>query len=270
MTIKARNRVYLSFSIIAFTLFICNFIIFHYEQITGIFSYPEVKVLHNTSNFLFAFKPVYTFAGLYFEIFYIWVVSLVVLYAFFKTQAGELGFFLLYLSSFFFDSFRFFIPLFNLTQNYSAALIFVGNFHLGAQFLAPISLLCMVLLSSEQQRQNLEQNVFIVVALCAFLAHYIPLNTAVILPTYTVPGSFVKAMRFFLIAIISISVISLLLKNYQNEVSQIMTLGFLLLSIGSVIIFNCYTMAHLISAVILLSTGTFLYLKELHYHYMWR
>ena len=66
-----------------------------------------------------------------------------------------------------------------------------------------------------------------------------------------------------------VSAISLFYTNRKNEYKQIMTIGFILLCIGYTLLFYCYNIATLVSGMILLGCGTYIYLNEVHKHYLW-
>ena len=192
-----------------------------------------------------------------------------ILYAFYKTQSGELAYFLLFLVSILIDSFRIFIPLFQLANTYTNALITVSNIIFAGKILGPVSLLCLVLFSDEDQRQNLEQNCVIIIIACAFLAFVIPLNTARLLPNYALDFAFSKIISFSITIMVAVSVFSLLMNNYKNELKQTMTVGFFLLSIGVHLLRDCYSIFHLVLGAVFITGGTLLYFKELHNKYLW-
>lgn len=270
MTIKARNRFYLGFFAFSVTLFIFSIIIFYYQKLTGTLTIPHVYLPQNaSSSILTGYKPVFAFLSIYFQMFYISVTTFMILYAFSKTQAGELGYFLLFLLSLLMDCFRIAIPFLQLSNTFSTELVTLGNIIFTGTILSPIALLAVVLFSTETYRQNLEQNCIIILVAAAFLAFSIPLNTGILLPNYGLAYSFKKLVWTIYISLSLIAVFSLFISNYKNEIPQLMTLGFFLLEIGALIIRQAYSLMHFIFAVIILSSGTFIYFKELHNRYLW-
>lgn len=255
----------LSLFTLIFTLILVNF-----QRITQTLVIPQIMTeLLKSSSSLFSYKSLFTFLGIFFEFFYLCAVSLMILYAFYKTQSCELAYFLIFLVSILIDTFRIFIPLFQLSDTYSTALITLSNIIFTGKILGPVSLMSLVLFSDEDQRQNLEQNCAIIVVLCAFLAFVIPLNTARLLPNYTLDFAFNKIISIALTLMVIISVISLMLINHKNEVRQTMALGFFLMSIGAHILRECFSLLQLILGGLFITGGTLLYFKELHNKYLW-
>ncbi len=270
MTIKARNRFYMGFFIFTLIVFVFDLIFFHYQIFAKSLSVPEVKLPESSSaSFLFGFKPVFSYSGIFFQFIYLCGTSFTILYAFYKTQAGELAYFLLFLLSILLDTARIFIPLLNLAGSFHTALIAINNIVLTGTFLGPVSLMALVLFSGEEYRQNLEQNCVIIIVASTFVAFSIPINTGVLLPNFTSAAAFSKIIRLFIVVSIIISVLSICMNNYKRELSQITTLGFFVLGTGSLILKHCYTLFQLIIGVIFISVGTVLYFKDLHNQYLW-
>ena len=270
MTIKARNRFYMGFFILTLIIFIFDFVVFHFQIFRGMMTVPEVSLRPDApSGFLFTYKPVFSFAAIFFEFFYLCVTSFTILYAFYKTQAGELAYFLLFLISILLDASRIFIPLLNLAGTYTTALIAINDIVLTGTLLSPISLLALVLFSEEEYRQNLEQNCMIIIVACAFIAFSIPINTAILLPNFASAYAFSKILQFFIILTVIISVASMSMNNYKKELSQLTTVGFFLMGLGSLILKHCFTFFQLATGIVLISAGTVLYFKELHNQYLW-
>ena len=270
MTIKARNRFYMGFFILSLFFLIFDFVFFHYQKFSGSFILPEITASSNLStSFIFGYRPYFTFGAIFFEFIYLCGTSFIILYAFYKTQAGELGYFLLFLLSILMDTTRIFIPLLQLAETYTTALIVINNIVLTGTILSPISLLALVLFSAEEYRQNLEQNCVIIIVVSAFVAFSIPINTGILLPSYASAYAFSNVLRLFIIIAIIISVASMSMNNYKRELSQLTTVGFFIMGLGSLILKHCSTLFQLVIGVICSAVGTVLYFKELHNQYLW-
>lgn len=270
MTIKARNRFYLVFFAISLVLLTLSLILFHYQKFTDTLVLPKVYQPEGVStSIITGYRPFFTFLSIFLQMFYVSGTSIMILYAFYKTQAGELGYFLLFLLSMLLDSLRITIPLFQLSNTYSSELVTISNIILTGTILTPISLLALVLFSTEAYRQNLEQNCVIILVAAAFFAFATPLNTAVLLPNFSLSCSFKKIIWTTYIIFSLLAVFSLLIKNFRDEIRQLMTLGFFFMSLGSLLIKQCYSLLHLIFSMLFLLAGTFIYFKELHNRYLW-
>ena len=124
-------------------------------------------------------------------------------------------------------------------------------------------------MNTDELKQNTDRNCIILIIISLFFAEVIPLNTAVILPNYSISYGHVKAIRGFAMLTCTVSAVSLFYTNRKNEYKQIMTIGFVLLCIGYTLLFYCYNIATLVSGIILLGSGTYIYLNEVHKHYLW-
>jgi hypothetical protein len=220
-------------------------------------------------NFFFGFNSRFVYAGIFTLITYTCVTSLIIYHSFEKTQAPDIVFFLLFLFACLCDGSRIFVPVFNVSGTFSLFLLKTGNLHLFAILLAPLALMGNTVLTGDYFKQNTDRNCLILIILSVFFAEFIPTNTAVILPNYGVSYGYVTAIRLFSTAIIVLSTITLFITNYKSEYKQTMTAGFLMISIGYTLLFYCYNIAGYISGTLLLGTGTFIYLTEVHRHYLW-
>lgn len=270
MTIKARNRFYLIFFAFSLILLALTLIFFHYQKFTGTLVLPKVYQPKDAStSILTGYRPIFTFLSIFLQMFFVSGTSILVLFAFFKTQAGELGYFLLFLLSMLLDSLRILIPLLQLSNTYSSELVTISNIILTGTILTPISLLALVLFSTELYRQNLEQNCLIIIVASAFFAFAVPLNTAILLPNFSLACSFQKIIWTIYIIFTLIAIFSLFIKNLRDEISQLMSLGFFLMNFGALLIKQCYSLLQLIFSMVFLMAGTFIYIKELHNRYLW-
>ncbi len=269
MTIRFRNRLTFIFFIIAFTTLLISVFLTWYQYLTNGINLPEVYNKVNSHNFLFKYNPFAVFIGISLEMIYVCITTMIIYHSFEKTQAPDIVFILIFLAACLFDSTRFIIPVFRLSGTYSKLLLQVGNIHLFARLLAPLALMGNTIMSTDDFKQHTDRNCLIIIIIALFFSEMIPLNTAIILPNYSVSYGYVKAIRLFSFVIIILSTISLFFSNKKNEYKQIMTLGFLMLSIGYSLLFYCYNIANLFAGALLLGFGTSIYLNEVHKHYLW-
>ena len=269
MTIKFRNRVTYIFFFISIALLLLAAFFTCYRFFSNTLVLPEVYNKYLPSKLIFRFQPVFTIAGIFTIMLYVCITTLVIYHSFEKTQAPDIVFFLLFLLACLCDSSRILVPIFGLSGSFSNLHLKIGNVHLFARLLAPLALMGNTILSGESYKQNVDRNCLILILISIFFSEFIPLNTAVILPNYCISYGYVKGIRLFSAAIIVLSATSLFISNRKNDYKQIMTVGFIMLSIGYTILFYCCNIAGFASGTFFLGMGTVLYLSEMHKHYLW-
>ena len=269
MTIRFRNRMTLIFFIIAISCLMLGTFFTLYQFFSHEINLPEVYTKALSTNILLRYHPFCVYAGIFIMLLYICVTTLIIYHSFEKTQAPDIVFFLLFLFACLCDTSRLLVPTFHLSNTFSLFLLKVGNFNLFARLLAPLALMGNTVMSTEDFRQNTDRNAIILVIISMFFAEMIPLNTAIILPNFCISYGYVKAIRAFSFLTCAVSAISLFRTNQKNDYKQIMTIGYILLCIGYTLIFYCYNIAALVAGTLLLGSGTYLYLNEVHKHYLW-
>ena len=269
MTIRFRNRMTLIFFITSVTCLLLGTFFTLYLYFSKGMILPEVYTKIQSHNFLLRYNPVYVFIGIFIVLSYTSITTLIIYHSFEKTQAPDIVFFLLFLAACLCDSSRLMVPLLHLSGTFSTFLLKVGNINLFARLLGPLALMGVTVMSTEEFRQSTDRNCIILIIVSMFFSEIIPLNTAIILPNFCISYGYVKAIRAFCFITIAVSVISLFHYNLKNEYKQIMTLGFILLCIGYSLIFYSYNLLSLTLGTIFLGSGTYLYLNEVHKHYLW-
>ena len=259
----------LVFFIAAISCFMLGTFFTLYQFFAHGISLPEIYTRELSNHFLFRYNPICVFAGIFVLMVYVCLTSLIIYHSFEKTQAPDMVFFLLFLIACLCDTSRLLVPLFEISGSFSLFLLKLGNVHLFARLLAPMALMGNTVLSTDDFRQSTDRNSIILIIISMFFAEIIPLNTAVILPNFCISYGYVKAIRIFSLIICLVSTISLFCTNRKNEYKQIMTIGFLILCIGYTLIFYCFNIVTLAAGIIFLGSGTFLYLNEVHKHYLW-
>ena len=269
MTIRFRNRMTLIFFIIAVSCLILGTGFTLYQFFSHGIRLPDVYTKDLSNSLLLRYNPWCVFAGIFILLAYTCLTTLIIYHSFEKTQAPDIVFFLLFLVACLCDTSRLLVPAFQLSGTFSLFLLKVGNIHLFARLLAPLALMGNTVMSTDDFRQNTDRNCIILIVISLFFAEIIPLNTAVILPNFCISYGYEKAIRGFTLLTCLVSTISLFFTNRKNEYKQTMTLGFLLLCFGYTLIFYCFNILALAAGTILLGIGTYLYLNNVHKHYLW-
>lgn len=269
MTIRFRNRITLVFFVLSTVCLALGLIFTGIQIFSGSFTTPQIYEKISSENFLLTYRPWCTLAGIFLILLYTCITSLIIFHSFEKTQAPDMAFFLLFLLACLCDASRLVVPLMHLSQNYSLLLLKIGNIQLFARLIAPLALMGTTILSSEELKQNTDKNCLILIITAIFFAEFIPLNTAVILPNFNISYGYVKPIRLFSFAVIIMSSIALFISNRKNDYRQLMTLGFIMLSLGYTLIFYCFNILVLVSGAFFLGLGTTFFLNETHRHYLW-
>lgn len=274
MTIRGRNRLLFAgfiFSILTLSFYIGLTIIqFMKGAITlqdliplGFYNsfYKTPDIFEKYSQFVF-------FISIVFEVLYCSILYKVLISGFEKTQSPNLVYFALFALSFIFDSSRILIPLFNIQEVLSKALIGIGRVVIFARILGPISLLCTNLLNSDELRQELDRNCIIIIITSMFFASKIPLNTTTLHLNFTVSYAYATTIKITLLIFILINIFTLFIYNKERDYHQKTTIGFLILSTGYYHLFYNETTVSYVVGMICLAFGTHLYMKELHRQYL--
>lgn len=269
MTIRFRNRMTLIFFIIAISCLMLGTFFTLFQYFSGGIVIPEVYSKALSEKFLLRYHPLCVYAGIFIMLIYICITTLIIYHSFEKTQAPDIVFFLLFLIACLCDTSRLLVPAFKLSGTFSLFLLKIGNIHLFARLLAPLALMGNTVLSTEEFRQNTDRNCIILVIISLFFSEMIPLNTSVILPNFCISYGYVKAIRGFCLLTCVVSSVALFRTNQKNEYKQIMTIGYILLCIGYTLIFYCYNILSFAAGILLLGGGSYLYLNEVHKHYLW-
>lgn len=269
MTIRFRNRMTLIFFILAVACLMLGIFFTLYKFFSDGIINPEVYTKDLSQKFLLRYHPACVYSGIFILLTYVSVTTLIIYHSFEKTQAPDMVFFLIFLFACLCDTTRLMVPVFNLSGSFSHFLLKIGNFHLFARLLAPLALMGTTVMSTEDFKQNTDRNSLILIIISMFFAELIPLNTSVILPNFCISYGYVKAIRAFGALICAVSAVSLFCTNRRNEYKQIMTIGFVLLCLGYSLTFYCYNILTLAAGTLFLGSGTYLYLNEVHKHYLW-
>ena len=269
MTIRFRNRMTLTFFIIAVSCLMLGTFFTLFQFFSNELILPDVYTKGLSDHFLFRYCPLCVFLGLLIMLLYICITTLIIYHSFEKTQAPDIVFFLIFLAACLLDTSRILVPICRISGTYSYFLLKIGNLHLLARLLAPLALMGNTVMSTEDFKQSTDRNCIILIIISMFFSEIIPLNTAVILPNYCISYGYVEAIRGFTLLVCLVSTISLFYTNLKNDYKQIMTIGFILLCIGYSLIFYSYNIASLVAGTLLLGSGTYLYLNEVHKHYLW-
>ena len=269
MTIKIRNRITRIFFITSLIYFAIATILTIYKLLTNTLLFPAFHAPKVPQHFLFTNNAYAVIISIFVTVIYICFTTFIIIQNFQKTQATDMLFFLFFLMSILCDTFRIFVPLFHCAETYSNFLIAIANITLFGKILAPLSICAAVILSNEDFRKVADQNILIILITALFFANLIPINTAIILPNFSVSFGYINLLRTFSIIIFIISIVSLAINNHKNEYSQKSAIGLLLICTGYLIFTNGYSIFTAILSPAFLLTGTHFYMATIHRQYLW-
>ena len=269
MTIKARNRITLIFSITTTFFFVLILLTFVFQVLTGRLSCPNVYMKDTSKIFLLAYNSKCVFISIFLQYFYVIFTSFMIYRSFEKTQANDMLFFLIFLLAFFFDTSRILIPLFKISGTYSEFLIKIGNLSLFARLLAPLALFGTTVLSSDELNQNVNYNILLLIMSALFFSIFIPTNNTIIYPNFCLSYGYTRLIRVLSFFVCLASSVTIFITSLKNEYKLKMAIGFTLICIGYAIFFNSYSILSTIAGPLILGTGTWFYLSEVHNHYLW-
>ena len=203
---------------------------------------------------------------------YVPAMLMLLLRAFENTQTSELIFFAAFLFSCLCEGCRILIPLFALGESFSQLQLFVGRVLFIGRMLAPLSFVGAAIMSDSDQRQDLERNVLIIVAVAILCAISVPLNTAQVTSACAITWGFPRLFVAMRIALALTAFVSFLINGYRLDsaplkhiaaASLILLCGYQALAIADNFVF-------LAIGVALLATGTIQLLTNLHKLYLWK
>lgn len=269
MTLKSRNRIISYLFYITFAFFLLFLGLFIYSLITDRLTFPKVEDITNKSTFiLFKYSPISIIVSCFIEIIFSCFTLRIILRGFEKTQSSHVLFFSLFLTALALDSFRIFIPLFNINGIFSEQLFFIGNILIFSKILAILSLMLTNYINPDEPIQNNERTCIIIIVAALFFAIFIPVNTTTILPNFAVSHGYHKLLKSLQFVVVILNAISLIFYNSDREFSQTTTIAFTIMSFGYYFLIYNTTIIGLTISTLLLFIGAYKYLKELHNQYL--
>lgn len=270
MTIKTRNRFTLAFFILSILIFMLELAFTVFQFLKGNLQFPEVYFSKPASNlYLFKYSPECVLIGILLLNIYTIFTTLFILRAFEKTQSSEIFYFLLFLLACLCDSAKIFFPLFHISQTYSTGLLIVGNVLLFARILFPLSLMSTIILYEDEHPQNVERNSLLLLVVATFLAAFIPLNTTIIEPNFTISYGYEKTIRITTVILQLANILTLIIRNINRNSKQWTTIGLAVMTIGIFCFFRNTCIFTLVIGFFGTGFGTYIFLRALHRYYLW-
>ena len=275
MTLVSRNRIIRTMGIFSTILFAWIIISYAFMFFSGNFPILEYKkrFLGNLLNFfLFEFNIYAVFLAVAFLLLYVPICCFGMLHFFEKTQIPELLYFSLFLLNFIPESSRLLIPLFSNWQSYPHLMIFLSKIILFSRISASLSMLAIASLASERNDTNSSTIQISILALCAILVCFVPVNTIQMLSTAFASYAYYGFSLCLRLGFYAITAISFWLTGYKMQAVEYKrcAINYLILIFGELFLQECDNCIFLLFGITFLYGGTFFFFKNLHKYYMWK
>ncbi|MBO4437944.1 MAG: hypothetical protein J5798_01220 [Spirochaetaceae bacterium] len=275
MTLSLRNRIIRLLTIFSAVIFLTITALYVIQFFNGSFmDFPQMTRFFNQLPDIkpFQYTKWAVLAAPTFILCYITVCSLLIIKYFEKTHAPEIVYFTTFLINMLVEASRLFLPVLNLWQGNYFLLIVVSKFVFFCRLTGFSIMLCGAALSSTKNEMQDSSSRFGLTALAVLTACSIPVNSLTIYSTWVIPTAYYTLfliIRFLFAITTSVSFLITAKKNEVHEYKQT-AIFFLLLSTGLIILQETDNPAFFISGVILLTAGTFGFLRSLHNYYLWK
>ncbi|MCR5725522.1 MAG: hypothetical protein K6G80_10595 [Treponema sp.] len=274
MTLKLRNRLFLVLLIFSLLCIMAAAVPLIVAAIShAILPPPQVRIPKFLNYLPFApYSFTATMLSISLLVVYVPITIFLMYRAFENTQTSEVIFFAGFLMSCLCEGSRILIPLFSLGQSFSQLQLFSGRILLLGRFLAPLSLIVASIMSETEQRQDIERNFMIMLAVSTLFALVIPLNTAELSSSCTIRWGFPRLIAIMNLLLSVTAVVSFWINSIKHDSKEFKKVAFavIILLAGYNLLCIADNYVCLAAGAALLTTGTQTMLYNLHKLYMWQ
>lgn len=195
-----------------------------------------------------------------------------ILFAFEKTQTVEITFFAAAVFSLSIESFRLFIPLYELWLNAGFFTVAISRAVFFCRIFALLTLLASGLFANTQTIQQLGPSIFLLAFFSFSLANAIPINSAGLESNFLVAAGYSDILDLFFMMIGLLSTLSYLILGVTRGVGEYRAgaFGILVLLCGYTLLMACDSWLFLVAGTILCAYGAWIYLDRMHRYYLWQ
>lgn len=274
MTLKVRNRltkIFFVFSLICVASCSASFIIAISKDAVNPPPVTRFLVFLNKIPF-FSYNFSASIIAIALTVLYVPATIFLILRLFENTPSSEVIFFSGFLLGCLCESVRILTPLFSLWESFSNLLFCCGRIVFGGRILAVLSFLFSSIASDSNQRQDIERNWMIMIAVSMIFAAFVPLNTTQINSTGTITWGLSFQILFIRIVLIFVSFISILINAFNHESAEMKSEAFSmpLILAGYAFLITADNFGFIIISIPLMTIGTIKYLTSIHKLYMWK
>lgn len=275
MTLRSRNRLLKLFSFTSLAILLVSLALFIslliFKQDHRLL-FHSLIVQNDFSHFLIKSDFFASMLSLFILLFYLPLTSFFLLRNFEKTQAPELIYFMLFLFGLLLQSFRVFVPLFNLYEGYPSIVILLSQTFFSGQLLSVLSLWFISFYSYEDPLQQADKNALIIIVVAVIFSFFMPIHTQTLHSFFIYKIGFAKLFAALKYSLIIITTIALYFrgKDYHNSKYFLFAFSYLLLINGSNILGLADSYALCVIGSLFLFIGNTVFLKILHAYYLWK
>jgi len=200
---------------------------------------------------------------------YVFISYLYINVEFEKTQSTEIIYFSIFLMGCILEATRLAVPINDLWNSSSTLAIFCTRTVLLGRYISVFSLLLTVICSSQEYRQYVEQNIFILFVISLAISIFFPVNSGKIRNVCIMELGFHHVFQTGQVIIILLTWFSEFLQTITKKIKNKTPIGLILLSLGYFILREAFCYLFMAIGFLLLMLGTFIYLKDLHKQYLW-
>lgn len=274
MTLKLRNRFFIVLFVASLCCIATAAIIFFAALHAGAITPPEdYRVPAFLTKLPFArYHFTATMLSITILVLYVPVTVFFLLRAFENTQSSEIIFFAGFLLSCLCEGIRILIPLFGLGLSFSQLQLFSGRVLFIGRLLAPLSFVSAATMSGIEQRQDIERNFLIMIAISMLAALTVPLNTAQITTACAITWGFSRLFLVVRCLLLATAILSFLLQGVKQDSAELKrtAVACLLVVCGYSFLTIADNFLCMIAGTLLLVAGTIQMLVNLHTLYMWK
>lgn len=275
MTIATRNRFIRIATVFAFSLVVLSIVsgililMRHLLPDTA----PGFRPIRFPDGFfLTAYSPLASIASI--AVFPCFALAglIYILFAFEKTQTVEITFFAACVFALAFEAIRMFIPLYQLWIHAGFYMVTISHFIYFCRIFTILALLLSGIMATVKTAQQLGPSIFLLAFFSFSLSNAIPINSINIRSNFLVPSGYQGTIDLFFLIIGCLSVLTYLISGKTRGIPEYnqASVGIVLLLAGYVILTLCDTWLFFFGGSLLLFSGTWIYLRQIHTYYLWQ
>lgn len=275
MTLRLRNRflrVFVAFTALSAVLVIISLLFLFFSG-----AFEHLPSLPRAASWFSELPPFET--NIYFSILSLTaMLAFVPLSGFFllstfeKTQSPEVIYYAGFLAGCFLQTLRLCIPLFNLWIGYSSFLVFTARADFAGRIICSLSLWFASFFSDEDSLQEADRNLAIALAASVLFSLFIPINPSSLNSAFLLTAGYRVLFELIFILLAVVSFFAFIIRGKQKNMNSCIRLAvlFLVFYAGYRFISFSDSLISLITGTLLLFTGSFLFLGNLHRYYLWK
>jgi hypothetical protein len=276
MTLSQRNRFFIIGIVVSTFSFIVLLIsartIFPiFADAAAAASVRTISFLQPLINLIFTPQPYAVLVSIFLSCIYAIIASIVIYFYFEKTQCQEILFFTFFVSSFCFESLRFFVPIDDGIGLPRIYLIMTGRMIIFGRIFGILSLFTSSIFAAGFQIQKQSHVILMTIIISMIIAAGVPIDALSWDSALNIVSGYSTMLFLAETGIFFFAIMSFFTAIYSRGAKEYIHIGLgaLLLFFGRNILLNCDTWILLPIAAALLGFGTWYICSRLHQIYLW-